>query len=138
MTITLDANFKGAGHWFNDFSAAVLKDIDNAVVATALEVVTDVKKRISRGPKTGKTYGNHQASAAGEAPATDTGVLASSIYFDKGTGPSATVGSRLAYAAYLEFGTAHIKPRPSWTPAVELARPKLTARVEKAILRRGK
>jgi len=111
--------------------------VSRAVKATGLEVISDVKKRIQRGPKSGITYtrGNitHTASAPGQAPATDTGVLASSPYFEQPSPLSVTVGSRLAYAAYLEFGTTRIKPRPSWTPAVEAASPKLQKRIEDAI-----
>jgi len=111
--------------------------VDRAVTATALEVITDVKKRIQRGPKSGRTYtrGNisHTASAAGQAPATDTGTLASSPYFENTGKLSATVGSRLAYAYYLENGTTRIAPRPSWAPAIEAARPKLAKRVEAAL-----
>jgi len=118
--------------------------VAKAVKATALEVITDVKKRIQRGPKTGRTYtrGNvsHTASAPGQAPATDTGFLASSIYFENTGKLSATVGSRLAYAYYLEFGTVKMNfaggvggPRPSWTPSVEAAAPKLQKRIEDAI-----
>ena len=111
--------------------------VSRAVKATGLEVISDVKKRIQRGPKSGTTYtrGNitHTASAPGQAPATDTGVLASSPYFEQPSPLSVTVGSRLAYAAYLEFGTTRIKPRPSWTPAVEAASPKLQKRIEDAI-----
>ena len=111
--------------------------VANAVKATALEVITDVRRRIERGPKTGVTYtrGNirHIASAPGEAPATDKGFLARSIYFEQSSKLSATVGSRLAYSAYLEFGTTRIAPRPSWTPAVEAATPKLQKRIEDAI-----
>jgi HK97 gp10 family phage protein len=116
--------------------------VANAVKATALEVISDVKKRIQRGPKTGRTYtrGNitHTASAPGQAPATDTGVLASSVYFTQSSKLSAVVGSRLAYASYLEFGTTRIKPRPSWTPAVEAAAPKLQKRIEDAIRKAAK
>jgi phage gpG-like protein len=111
--------------------------VSNAIKATGLEVISDVKKRIQRGPKSGITYtrGNitHTASAPGQAPATDTGVLASSVYFTQSAKYEATIGSRLAYAAYLEFGTTRIKPRPSWTPAVEAATPKLAKRIEDAI-----
>jgi hypothetical protein len=140
--ITLKADVSGAQKWFKDFSKEVQKAIGDAVNATALEVITDVKKRIQRGPKTGRTYtrgkgqnlsATHTASRAGEAPATDTGTLASSIYFEKSGAMEATIGSQLAYAAYLEFGTQRIAPRPSWTPAVEVAQPKLDARVRKAI-----
>jgi HK97 gp10 family phage protein len=116
--------------------------VANAVKATALEVISDVKKRIQRGPKSGRTYtrGNvsHTASAPGQAPATDTGTLASSTYFTQSGKLSAVVGSRLAYASYLEFGTTRIKPRPSWTPAVEAAAPKLQKRIEDAIRKAAK
>jgi hypothetical protein len=61
----------------------------------------------------------HTSSAPGEAPATDTGLLDSSIYFDQKTKLSAEIGSRLPYAYYLEFGTQKIAARPSWVPAVE-------------------
>lgn len=113
------------------------QEIAKAVTGTALEMIGDVKKAIQRGPKTGRVYrrGNitHQASAPGEAPATDQGALASSVYFEQTTKLSATIGSRLAYAYYLEFGTSRIAPRPSWTPAAELAQGKLTKRIEKAL-----
>lgn len=117
-------------------------DVAKAVKATGLEVISDVKKRVLRGPKTGRIYrrgggqnlsATHQASAPGQAPATDTGMLASSPYYDQDTKLSATVGSRLAYASYLEFGTVNIAPRPSWTPAVEQAAPKFKSRIEDAL-----
>ena len=61
----------------------------------------------------------HRASAPGEAPATDTGFLVSSINFNQLTPLMVVVESRLKYAYWLEFGTKKIKPRPSWRPAVE-------------------
>ena len=147
MSVTLSADVQGAQKWFTDFSKDVQKAIDAAVTATALETITEVKRMIQRGPKTGKTYirakgqnlsRKHQASAPGEAPATDTGTLASSIYFEKTSPRVATIGSRLAYAAYLEFGTQRIAPRPSWTPSVEKMQPKLNQRVSRAIDREAK
>jgi phage gpG-like protein len=131
-------------------------NVAKAVTATALEINTDVKKRIQRGPKTGRVYtdifrmiggrpvpmgpraGNnlsarHQASAPGEAPATDTGKLASSLYFQQASKMEATIGSRLAYAYYLEYGTTRIRPRPAWLPATELGQKKLNERVRRAI-----
>lgn len=113
------------------------KRLEKDVLATALFVNQDVKQRIQRGPKTGIVYNRrgkaHQASAEGEAPATDTGTLVSSISFSK-TGPlSAEVISRLAYAYYLEFGTFNISPRPSWTPAAEKGKEELRRRIEKTL-----
>ena len=111
--------------------------VDQAVQATGLEVLSDIKKRIQRGPKTGRTYlrgtVSHRASAPGEAPATDTGTLVSSIAYRKVSLMTAEVESRLDYATFLEFGTVNMDPRPSWTPAVEAAGPKLQQRVTAAL-----
>lgn len=119
-------------------------EIAKAVAATALMVDTDIKKRIQRGPKTGRVYrrgrgqnlsATHQASAPGQAPATDSGTLASSISFRMVNPLAAEIESRLDYATYLEFGTQHIAPRPAWVPAVEAARPDFAKRVAEAIRR---
>jgi phage gpG-like protein len=113
--------------------------IGQAVQATGLEITSDIKKRIQRGPKTGRTYKRrsvvHRASAPGQAPATDTGTLANSITFRKVDDLTAEIQSRLAYAPMLEFGTRMIAPRPSWVPAAEAARPKLQLRITTAIAR---
>ena len=116
--------------------------VGRAVVATGIELRGDVVKRIQRGPASGETYTrggiSHQASAPGEAPATDQGNLASSITFAKAGPMSATVGSDMVYAAALEFGHDYgggrvIAPRPAWMPAIEKIRPKYVKRVEKAL-----
>jgi hypothetical protein len=56
-----------------------------AVEATAIEVRGEIVRGYQRGPASGRVYvrGNvtHQASAPGEAPATDTGRLASSTEY---------------------------------------------------------
>jgi HK97 gp10 family phage protein len=65
----------------------------------------------------------HQASAPGEAPATDTGTLVSSIESKVEVGwldiASAVVWTEKPYAKWLEFGTTRMEPRPFFTPAVE-------------------
>jgi HK97 gp10 family phage protein len=76
---------------------------------------------------------SHRASAAGEAPATDTGTLASSISYRQIDAITAEVESRLPYATFLEFGTVNMDARPSWTPAVEAAAPNLQRRVTEAL-----
>jgi phage gpG-like protein len=116
--------------------------VAKAVTATALEINTGVKKLIQRGPKTGRTYTRrgieHTASAPGEAPATDTGTLASSVYFEQSDKLTATIGSRLAYAYYLEFGTTRIAARPAWVPETELGQKKLQERVTASLKRATK
>ena len=113
--------------------------IAKVVTQTAMDVRSDIIKRYQRGPKTGVTYtrGNveHTASAAGEAPATDTGRLVSGTDF-KSTGKlSAEVGNKVKYGPMLEFGTFKIAPRPAWLPAIEAAAPKYIKRLETALAR---
>lgn len=84
-------------------------------------------KRSMKGAKTGRTYGNHQASAPGEAPAVDIGSLKNSIQA-KPVGDGSreweiNVGAE--YAAHLEFGTPFIAPRPFARPAAEAIRAKV-------------
>ena len=93
--------------------------VSDAVAETAFTIQQRVKLAIARGPNSGRIYQKsnprrtHQASAPGEAPASDTGTLAASVYADI-HGMAATIGSRLAYAHYLEFGTRRMAPRPVW------------------------
>jgi hypothetical protein len=111
--------------------------INRIVQAIATNAMSDVKKRVQGPPKTGLVYtrGNitHQSSAPKEAPATDTGALASSIFYKQTSRMNATIGSRLDYAYYLEFGTLRIKPRPSWQLAAAIAQAQLNAAIQSAI-----
>jgi hypothetical protein len=113
------------------------RNVSRAIEATALGINRDVKDLINRGTKTGRIYRRrnieHRASAPGEAPATDTGFLLSSIYYEPQSGLLSMIGSRLAYAYYLEFGTMRIEPRPSWMPAVEANRDKFNRLLEEGI-----
>ena len=119
------------------YEGDISRQLGLIVNAAALESVNDVKKEIQGPPKTGRKYQRgtvvHQASAPGQAPATDTGFLVSSIYNEDRGYLSKAIGSRLPYAFYLEFGTRKIAARPSWVPAVERAIPKMLKRVNIAI-----
>lgn len=113
--------------------------VGEVVMETAANVEAGVKLRVAQGPATGRVYTrgavSHTASAPGEAPASDTGVLLGSIYHEN-TGPlSAVVGSRIAYASYLEFGTRKIAPRPAWVPEVERTRPEFVSDIRAALSR---
>lgn len=115
--------------------------VDDAVNATGLELRGNIVRAYQRGPASGRVYHKynprrtHQASAPGEAPATDTGRLVSSVNFRREGRLSASVGSDLAYAAMLEFGTRTIDPRPAWVPAVEAMRDRFRERLERALER---
>jgi hypothetical protein len=127
---------------FSRISDETRAGLSLAVKATALDINRDVKKRILRGPKTGRIYtrgggqnlsATHQASAPGESPATDTGELARRQYYTQENSLSATIGSRLVYAYFLEFGTRTIAARPTWIPAIEAITPKFNQRVDKVL-----
>lgn len=90
--------------------------------------VTSVKGRLN-------LSATHRASADGEPPASDTGRLLSSIYFDEEGPLSAVVGSDVDYAVYLEYGTLTMAARPFFRPAVDDIRAKYNKRLEAAIRR---
>lgn len=128
-------------------------EIDEAAAAKAMEaalqqvlqagvqrIVNEAKRSLADGKKTGRIYkrGNieHQASAPGEAPATDTGVLVGSIYGDV-EGLKGYVEARAQYATWLENGTRHIAPRPFMVPAIERARPWINEMIGKVAAKGG-
>ena len=103
--------------------------LDKEVMLAAIDTANIARKSIQQGPKTGRTYQKynprrtHQASAAGEAPATDTGALVSSITQEKTGEAEAIVGSRIIYSKWLEFGTRTMPDeRPFLRPALKKAR----------------
>lgn len=116
--------------------AEVERAIEATLKGAAQIVANDAKQSVARGPKTGRIYTTrfvrlpngrvipteprvpHQASAPGEAPATDTGKLVSSIVADA-KGQSAWVEARSQYALWLEYGTRYMLPRPFLLPAFE-------------------
>lgn len=136
ITLEGDAELKAA---LAKIQGEIPQEVSNAVLATALEIQSDVKKRIQRGPASGRVYvksspkRTHQASAPGQAPATDTGRLVNSVMFDQVDKVTAEVSSVVRYASWLEFGTFKMAARPAWRPAVEKARPKFLARMTTAI-----
>jgi HK97 gp10 family phage protein len=99
------------------------READRVTERTARSIVASAQVAMSE-PKSGKVYvrGNvaHQASAPGEAPAVDTGVL-------RASGGVEPAGDRdgwwayfsAEYGLYLEYGTPTIEPRPFLRPAVE-------------------
>lgn len=113
VTFTVRTARRGRGGQFVKPEERLQKAIQAGLAAWGLLVTARAKELILSGPKTGKVYGSHRASAPGEPPASDTGRLVSSIRWE-------FTGSRLAirviagteYAAYLEFGTSIMASRP--------------------------
>jgi phage gpG-like protein len=109
------------------------QSFDTAVALAAQDTVLAIRTKVIKALQSGgggrvyqkyKPRRTHTASAPGQPPATDTGTLVSSIYFE--TDPKgATVGSRLVYASYLETGTRrngilHMAARPIWLQTAEV------------------
>jgi phage gpG-like protein len=96
-------------------------------------VVGRTKGRLRKDGTRGKGKSTtHQASAPGEPPAPDTGLLRNSIHHEVDD-DKATVGTNLEYAQPLEFGTTSagkghhtvIAPRPFMRPALAKVRDQL-------------
>ena len=108
----------------NHFDAAqqrIERAASELVRQTALDVEAAIKADMAS-PKHGREYGGHIASAPGEAPAIDTGLLAGSIQATMDGAYAAEVGSPQEIAPLLEQGTAEIAARPAFENAAEKAR----------------
>lgn len=114
------------------------KAVQDTVRVTALSVEGDAIKSIERGNKSGKVYTrggtSHQASAPGEAPASDTGNLTNNI--------KSIIGLFIAYVGYnqsddypeyLEYGTQDMEARPWLTPARDKNRSDFARRMKAAL-----
>lgn len=107
-------------------------DADDVAMEVITDLVTDTHafavSGIERGPKTGRTYrrGNvaHTASAPGQYPASNAGILASSVRMELPTTANMTgrVGTAVAYGPMLEFGTSRMAARPWLLPSFERAK----------------
>lgn len=117
------------------------REVGQVVLGAAVEMRADIVTSIQRGPASGVTYKKsnptrtHTASAPGQPPMSDTGRLANSITFDRVGDLTATVGSALNYAPWLEYGTSRMAARPFFRPAVERMRPKYIGKLEDIIRR---
>ncbi len=104
-----------------------------------LEATTDKGKdavlESMAGPKSGRVYGTHQASAPGETPAIDTGDLSEGIHTEgfKRKLESDLVSSDKKSAG-LEFGTLRVAPRPFMMPTSIFMAEILHDEVEKGII----
>jgi HK97 gp10 family phage protein len=129
---------------------AIYDGLKDAIGKLCLDIQTDAQLSIQQGPKTGRIYRDqaevnfktkagktvsftahkggkkaHQASAPGEAPASDTGNLANSIDASIMEIRIAQLEGKVAvnaeYGPDLEFGTVKMAARPFLGPAAERA-----------------
>ena len=130
MRVSVDVEHKTR---VDKVSAQYRKQAKDAVYSGCFKILDIAVTEVLRGAKSGQIYSrggkSHQASAAGEYPASDTGNLASNINVQIQTGGlSGTVESKAAYSSYLEpsgveFGTSTSGARPFMQPSAERARP---------------
>lgn len=84
----------------------ITAQIATVTAATAFEIEAESKAAIQTGPKTGRLYRRrkrfHQASAEGEAPATDTSNLVNSGFTRRKSATRYQVGYTAQYARRLE------------------------------------
>ena len=129
MALNLNVEVRGLRQLrrrLSSYDASVQRGVRSALVTAGNGAVTEAKTRIQRGPHgNGRTYRRrsveHQASAPGFPPASDTGRLAAATRLDTSEIGSLTVTLRndVEYAAYLESGTRTMAARPVFVPAAQ-------------------
>jgi HK97 gp10 family phage protein len=109
------------------------REFENAILKSAILLNNEVKRVLS-GTRHGKMYKipatnrMYQASSPSEAPASRLGHLRNSYQYKvKGNGFNSAgyVGSPLDYSHYLEYGTAHMRPRRHLSVAFKKAKPQV-------------
>ena len=98
---------------FSNFAPKVEHEVRGGLFAIVKKIETDAKRSIQAGGKSGRLYKRrtitHQASAPGQAPASDTGRLVNSINGRLLQGLPAEIRASTKYARFLEFGTRFIR-----------------------------
>lgn len=116
----------------------MIQDMNRQCNLTAHQVLARARMLIQSPPKTGRVYkrGNraHQASAPGEAPATDTGALVNASKAEQEQAAVWAVTFTAEYAKMLEFGTpVQLAARPFLRPAVEAERQRFVAAMKRIV-----
>ncbi|PWJ81483.1 hypothetical protein C7441_11014 [Pseudaminobacter salicylatoxidans] len=122
--------------WFGD---SILDKVRKAAMRGVIDgtesVIEEGNSMIMDGQKTGRIYRRrgveHQASAPGEAPASDTGRLVQSARTEYE--PADLSGEAIwstDYAEDLEYGAANMAPRPFARPALANKKDAITAGIE--------
>ncbi len=124
---------------------AVRQGAIDGLNAIGLAALATAKRKIQSGPASGRVYRKygpkrvHQASAPGEAPATDTGALVNSGFHELDERAlEVHIGFSKLYAVFLEFGTRLMSKRPFLLPTMEEWRKKAAAVISAAIKARIK
>ena len=131
MAFKIDVKVSGLAVFIRNKDEWIKKKRDQlaqSLTESALVVQAEARQSILKGPKTGRVYVRrgrirHRASAPGQPPASDTGTLARSIVIDVDKDKmTASVGSNVKYAPFLELGTSRMAARPFLKRALEVKR----------------
>ena len=135
---SVEKNFKALSKRYSKNVAKALVQGGELVRGEAIKSIqnTSPGDQVTRSREGGATY-DHTASSPGDAPNTDTGDLVKSIQLDVQK-KRVLVGSGLAYAKFLEFGTRVMAPRPWLVPALEKNRKKIKKLIASALKRTPK
>jgi hypothetical protein len=113
MRFTVRTTQRSKSGRFASADAMAKRAVERGLAAWGFIIVAKAKELIMTGPKTGRFYGLHQASAPGEPPANDTGRLAGSVGWEFTTTRTAIrIKADAVYAIQLEFGNSKMAPRP--------------------------
>ena len=111
---------------YNRFDA-IARQLPEATGEVVEDTILRIEERIKvgmAGPKSGRLYGRHQASAPGEMPAVDLGNLVANVNAEMVDQTNGIVHTgSVDYAVHLEYGTVRMAARPFMTPAAEAERP---------------
>lgn len=111
---------------FNNHLPRINRTLHSRAGRVVRKTVAEIEARIKISfsePKHGNVNSRgHQASAPGEAPAIDYGVLANSTQAYMETDTKGGVGIGAEYGPHLELGTSNMEPRPFMVPAAESVR----------------
>ena len=99
------------------------KDVIRATTRSALVVESYAKEQINRGTASGNPRGDGSfASAPGQFPKTDQGILVANISSQVKVEGSSVIGmiiSSAEYSQHLEFGTTKMAARPFMQPSLD-------------------
>lgn len=124
----------------NSTLSKIKVEVGKEVALSALYVEGHIKKKISRGRRTGIAYPRaggriHIASAPYEPPKTDTGHLVKSVGHNKKAPLEYDVVPLASYAEDLEYGSFRAQPRPFIRPTVQETEGKIVKKIKRAIIR---
>lgn len=102
---------------YKSYMAQALKRIEAEVkseVVSQTAALDNENRSLIQDTKSGRFYGNHQASAPGEPWANWTGATRASFFTEqRNNGFTGVFGATSPIALYLEFGTERIEARPT-------------------------